>query len=186
MPVGDECSPILRSGFDCSRPGIPLSSTNCTTLRSAGALPSSSLQMNTIVSAYGPLVMKVLEPLSTYSSPSRRAVEAIDPNASEPELGSVIAHAPILSIVSTSRAQRFFCAIVPFDMMAAAVRPTDTPIAVTMPGEHLQSSMIGSIVNPPPPPSRSAFASCAGAFLGLGTMRLSKLSAAIWSMPNVL
>ena len=51
MPVGDECSPILRNGFDCSRPGMPVSSTNCTTLRSAGSLPSSSLQMNTIVSA---------------------------------------------------------------------------------------------------------------------------------------
>ena len=67
----------------------------------------------------------------------------------------MIAHAPILSIVRRSRAQRFFCAVVPFDMIAAAVRPTDTPIAVTMPGEHLQSSMIGSSVNPPPPPLAS-------------------------------
>ena len=50
-PVGDECMPILRSGFDCSRPGIPESSTNERILRSAGGLPSSSLQMKTIVSA---------------------------------------------------------------------------------------------------------------------------------------
>ena len=151
MPVGDECKPILRSGFDCSSPGIPLSSTNCTTLRSPGSLPSSSLQMNTIVSAYGPFVMNVFEPLSRYSSPSRRAVDAICPNASDPELGSVIAHAPILSIVSRSSAQRSFCAIVPFDMIAAAVRPTETPMAVTIPGEHLHSSMMGSRENPPPP-----------------------------------
>ena len=119
--------------------------------------------------------MNVFDPLSTYSSPSRRAVDAIEPNASEPEPGSVIAHAPILSIVTMSRAQRFFCAIVPFDMIAAEVSPTDTPIAVTMPGEHLQSSMIGSIVKPPPfPRSRSlplaapelSLASCAGFFRG--------------------
>ena len=113
-PVGDECMPILRSGFDCSRPGMPLSSTNDRILRSSGGLPSSSLQMNTIVSAYGPLVMNVFEPLSTYSSPSRRAVDFIEPNASDPESGSVIAHAPILSSVSRSSAHRSFCAIVPF------------------------------------------------------------------------
>ena len=158
MPVGDECSPILRSGFDCSSPGMPLSSTNCTTLRSSGGLPSSSLQMNTIVSAYGPFVMNVFEPFRTYSSPSRRAVACIEPNASDPELGSVIAHAPIFSSVSRSSAHRSFCAIVPFDMIAAAVRPTDTPSAVTMPGEHLHSSMIGSMRHParPPPPPPSA------------------------------
>ena len=106
----------------------------------------------------------------------------------------MIAQAPIFSIVRMSRAQRFFCASVPFDMIAAAVRPTDTPIAVTMPGEHLQSSMIGSIVNPPPPPrpSRSRSLplvapelppSCAASSAAI---RLSKLSADIWSMPNVL
>ncbi len=52
-PVGELCIPILRSGFDCSSPGIPLSSTKLRILRwSAGtSAPSSSLQMNTIVSA---------------------------------------------------------------------------------------------------------------------------------------
>ena len=105
--------PILRSGLDCSRPGMPWSSTNDRILRSAGGLPSSSLQMNTIVSAYGPLVMNVFDPLSRYSSPSRRAVDFIDPNASDPESGSVIAHAPIFSSVSSSSAHRSFWAIVP-------------------------------------------------------------------------
>ena len=57
------------------------------------------------------------------------------PNASEPEEGSVIAQAPIFFIVSRSSAQRSFCAMVPFDRMAAAVRPMLTPIAVTRPGE---------------------------------------------------
>ena len=45
--------------------------------------------------------MNVFDPFSTYSSPSRRAVERIDPNASEPEPGSVMAQAPIFSIVSS-------------------------------------------------------------------------------------
>ena len=145
-PVGLEWMPILRSGLDCSRPGMPESSTNCTTLRSAGGLPSSSLQMNTIVSAWGPLVMKVLEPLSTNSSPSWRAVDIIEPNASEPELGSVIAHAPTLSIVSRSSAQRSFWAMVPLPMIAAPVSPIETPMAVTMPGQTRHISMIGIIV----------------------------------------
>ena len=59
--------------------------------------------------------MKVFEPLRTYSSPSRRAVDFIEPKASEPEPGSVIAHAPIFSSVSRSGAHRSFWAMVPFD-----------------------------------------------------------------------
>ena len=55
----------------------------------------------------------------------------------------MIAHAPILSIVSRSSAQRSFWAMVPFDMIAAEVRPMQTPIAVTMPGQTRHSSMIG-------------------------------------------
>ena len=57
--------------------------------------------------------MNVFEPLSRYSSPSRRAVDFIEPKASEPELGSVIAQAPIFSSVSSSGTQRSFWAIVP-------------------------------------------------------------------------
>jgi hypothetical protein len=87
--------------------------------------------------------MNVFDPLRTYSSPSRRAVERIDPKASDPEPGSVMAHAPILSIVSRSSAHRSFWATVPLAMMAADVRPIDTPMAVTMPGLHRHSSMIG-------------------------------------------
>jgi len=51
-PVGEECRPILRSGFDCVRPGIPLSSTNVSTLRFFASTPgSSSLQMKITTSA---------------------------------------------------------------------------------------------------------------------------------------
>ena len=51
--------PSCASACVCSKPGIPLSSTNDRILRSAGGFPSSSLQMKTVVSAYGPLVMNV-------------------------------------------------------------------------------------------------------------------------------
>ena len=50
-PVGELCMPILRRGLDCTSPGMPVSSTKDRILRSAGGLPSSSLQMKTIVSA---------------------------------------------------------------------------------------------------------------------------------------
>ena len=47
-------------------------------------------------SARAPLVMKIFEPLITYSSPSRRAVVRI-PATSEPAPGSVIPSAAIFS-----------------------------------------------------------------------------------------
>jgi len=50
--------------------------------------------------------MNVLLPFRTYPSPSRRALDLMPPNASEPESGSVIAHAPIVSIVMSGSAQR--------------------------------------------------------------------------------
>ena len=46
------------------------------------------------------------------------------------------AHDPIFSMVSNgSRAHRSFWAVVPLDMIAEAVRPTLTPMAVTIPGQ---------------------------------------------------
>ena len=63
--MGELCRPIFFSGFDCVSPFIPLSRTKLSTLRFAGSTSgSSSLQMKTMVSAYGPLVMNVLLPLS--------------------------------------------------------------------------------------------------------------------------
>ncbi len=148
--------------------------------------------MNTMVSAYGPLVLNVFDPLSTYSSPSRRAVDFIDPKASEPEPGSVMAHAPTLSSVSRSSAQRSFWAMVPFEVMAASVRPVDTPSAVTRPGLCRHSSMMGIIVMDPSPPPDEGFsggvsplASASATSFSNSIWRL-KRSAAIVSMPNVL
>jgi hypothetical protein len=79
----------------------------------------------------------------------------MEPKASEPDPGSVMAQAPTLSRVSRSRAHRSFWAMVPFDMMAAAVRPTLTPMAVTMPGQTRHSSMIGIRDRPLSPPLSS-------------------------------
>ena len=42
--MGDECKPILRSGFDCSSPGMPESRTNWSTVRSAGAATEVALE----------------------------------------------------------------------------------------------------------------------------------------------
>src|SRR3974390_864973 len=87
--------------------------------------------------------MNVLDPLSTYSSPSRRAVDAIEPKASEPDPGSVMAHDPILSKLCRSGTQRLRWAMVPRALMAAAVNPTETPRAVTIPGQYRESSIVG-------------------------------------------
>ncbi len=136
--------------------------------------------------------MKVLDPLRTYSSPSLRAVAFIDPKASEPEPGSVMAHAPTLSMVSSSGTHRSFWAMVPLELMAAEVRPIDTPMAVTMPGQTLQSSMIGMSVSDdaPPSPSRLGFSggvsplATASATVFSKAICLAKRSRAATSMPN--
>jgi hypothetical protein len=135
--------------------------------------------------------MNVFEPLRRYSSPSRRAVDFIPPNASEPEPGSVIAHAPIFSRVSRGSAHRSFWAGVPRLRMAADVRPIETPMAVTMPGLHRHSSMMGIIWKAA---ALAAWAGSRGASsassaspppaFSLAAWR-SKRSRAMASMPNV-
>ena len=71
----------------------------------------------------------------------------------------MIAHAPIFSMVSSSGTHRSFWAMVPLALIAAEVSPIETPMAVTIPGQTRQSSMIGIKVSdePPPSPSRSGF-----------------------------
>ena len=108
----------------------------------------------------------------------------------------MIAHAPILSSVSRSSAQRSFCAIVPLPRIDAAVSPTDTPIAVTRPGQYWQISMIGIIcIAAASPPSLRAFFSPPGRLLAARACRLGLLlprdlvleaRRAISSMPKVL
>jgi hypothetical protein len=48
-----------------------------------------------------------------------------------------MAHEPIASRVRSLSPQRSFCAMVPFDMIAVAVSPKLTPMAVTIPGGRL-------------------------------------------------
>ena len=56
--------------------------------------------------------MKIFEPLTTYSSPSRTARVRM-PFRSEPAPGSVIAIAPISSPLAMRGSQRCFCSSVP-------------------------------------------------------------------------
>ncbi len=72
----------------------------------------SVLVTRTMKSARGPLVMKVLEPLITYSSPSRIAVVRM-PATSEPAPGSVIAMQPIFSPLRPGSRYLRFCSSVP-------------------------------------------------------------------------
>ena len=76
--------------------------------RSSGSV----LQTRTMKSARGPLVMKVLEPLMTYSSPSRIAVVRM-PATSEPTPGSVIPRLPIFSPLRPGSRYLRFCSSLP-------------------------------------------------------------------------
>ena len=73
-------------------PGIVDSTTNALIPRVPAARSVFAYTNNT--SAIGPFVMKIFRPFNTNSSPSRTAVVAIDPNASDPAPGSVNANAP--------------------------------------------------------------------------------------------
>ncbi len=95
----------------------------------------------------------------------------------------MIAHEPTLSRVSRSSAQRSFWRVVPLPMIAAEVRPTLTPIAVTMPGHTRHSSIVGIIVIPPSP--RGSLVST-GVPAFSRAICFSKRWRAMASMPNVL
>ena len=176
--------PSCASASIWVRPGMPLSSTKFRILRSFGSTPgSSSLQMNTMRVGVGAVRDERLVAVQhVAASPSRRAVRFMPPNASEPEPGSVIAQAPILSSVRRSSAQRSFCADRALaDDRAAAVRPDETPIAVTMPGQYRQISMIGMIcIAAASPPSLRAFFSPSAAASPRARASSAFLSRAIW------
>jgi hypothetical protein len=69
-------------------------------------------------------------------------------------------------------------------MIDAAVRPTLTPIAVTIPGQYRQSSMIGIIVMPAEllPPLRSVGAASPPASFSIWRLKRSR---AMTSIPKV-
>ena len=77
--------------------------------------PSSvvSRAHTTATSAIPPLVIHILVPLSTQSSPSRRAVVAIEPG-SDPESCSVSPKQPISSPAAMPGSHRCFCSSEPY------------------------------------------------------------------------
>ena len=92
--------PIFSSVRVTVNPGTwsPLASLRSTMNSVMPSWPASGSVLATrrMKSARAPLVMKVFEPLMTYSSPSRRAVVRM-PATSEPAPGSVIARQAIFS-----------------------------------------------------------------------------------------
>ena len=102
--------PILFSFFSTATPGdfrstmkalMPL----CFSARSQEA-------KTTPVPRYPPLVMKILLPLMTNSSPARLYIVAIPP-ASLPALGSVNRRQPMISPVVSAGSHFFFCSSLP-------------------------------------------------------------------------
>ena len=114
---------------------MPLSSTNERILRSSGGLPSSSLQMNTIVSAYGPVGderLRAVEQVLVAVAAGGRLHRAERVGArvglgDRPRADLLhreqLGH-PALLLARSCRGL----------VIAAAVSPIETPIAVTMPG----------------------------------------------------
>src|ERR1700753_3018782 len=119
------------------------------------------------------------------------------PNASEPESGSVMAHAAIFSSVISSGSQLSFCASVPRLMMVAAPKPRLTDAVLSSPMltraiSDTSTAIIDPCAPPPKPPDMLEFSSgssAAGAPFCLARSRSSIFltdSAAMASRPNWL
>ena len=87
--VTEARSDILRVISRALKPGVSVGTANPST-------PSSARAHTTATSATEALVIHILDPLSTQSSPSRRAVVRIPPGL-EPKSGSVRPKQPIRS-----------------------------------------------------------------------------------------
>ena len=92
-----------------SKPGMPRSTASSE--KPCAPLSGSVRATTSTRSALMPLVMNVLDPLSTQSEPSRRAVVR-SPCRSEPAPGSLMAMAVIISPVTNGGSQRCFCSSV--------------------------------------------------------------------------
>jgi len=101
-----------------------------------------------------PLVMKVFEPLTSQSEPSRRAVVR-SPCRSEPAPGSLIAIAVIISPLTKAGSQRAFCSsVVRFSRYGAttslcSVKPT--PLAPARVSSSPITQLYRKSFVPPPP-----------------------------------
>ncbi|MOA39385.1 hypothetical protein D3C78_1611620 [compost metagenome] len=96
--------PTFSRRLPLAKPGVPASTRN----RLVPLAPAFGSVLATTItrSARKPLVMKVLEPLMTYSSPSSTAV-VFTPCRSEPAPGSVMAMA--LTISPDTSFGRYLC-----------------------------------------------------------------------------
>ena len=102
----DARSEILWWTSCALNPAMPFSTRN-------PRMPSSSVRAHTTAtSASDPLVIHILVPEMTQSSPSRRARVRIEPG-SEPESGSVSPKQPISSPSAMPGSQRCFCSSLP-------------------------------------------------------------------------
>ena len=108
--VSDVCWPILSIFFDFSKPAECASTKNSDV--PLAPLPGSVIAATITRSAWMPLVIKIFEPFSTHSSPSRIALVRI-PCTSDPAPGSVIAKAPTTSPLAIRGNQCAFCSSVP-------------------------------------------------------------------------
>ena len=106
--VSDDSQPVFLSARPTEKPGVPFSTMNMEMSR----LPGPDLAAMKYRSACTPLVMNILVPLSTQSSPSRLAVVRM-PATSEPAPGSVMPTAVISSPAITRRRYLSFCAALP-------------------------------------------------------------------------
>jgi len=157
VAVSEERMPSFLSRRTTSMPGVPASTTN--DLIAARPRFGSSDAHTTTAVERSPPVTKIFSPLSTHSSPSRRAV-ARTAAESEPASGSVIAMA------AHTLPKRFFCSGVATAAMAALPRPWR-----------------GIVNASPQSPQHSSIMPMAAAMLAPLTTPCSLLSSAFWLSP---
>src|ERR1700690_3849310 len=104
--VTDARSDSLLCTSDVVNPRVPRSTRNPLT-------PESVAAQTTAMSAMEPLVIHILVPLRTQSSPSRRAEVRIE-DGSDPASGSVSPKQPMARPAAISGSQRDFCSSLPY------------------------------------------------------------------------
>ncbi len=173
--MSEQCQPIFASDRSTVKPGVPRSTTSS----ERPAWPGPPVRTAVVTkSARTPEVMKVLAPLTTKWSPSRRAVVRM-PATSDPPSGSVTASEPTSSPASVGRTNRSTrsglpeaarCGSAMPEVNSAAISPDAAP-APNMPSWR---STVSSSVPPSPPtsvgnptPSSPCFAAAACSSRGM-------------------
>jgi hypothetical protein len=131
---------ILFSILVAVKPGL----SECTT-KPLTWLSSRSRAQITVRSANVALPIQRFWPLSTHSSPSRRAVVRSPAATSEPPVGSVSPNAPICSNRAIAGSQRSFCSSEPQLAMLPMASPECTPKKVA---REASACAISSAIQP--------------------------------------